>query len=122
MTFGPFVALLVLGEYTAIVIHFAIGYRVLDRFDGFMVKWIAGWIGGWLGSAVFGHWAYNIQSVYILPALLGAFSLTFFGNGWLESFRCRSCHCDTAKSRKAVRDAEGKLTSSFVSFFTRRMG
>lgn len=85
MTFGPFVALLVLGEYTAIVIHFAIGYRVLDRFDGFMVKWIAGWIGGWLGSAVFGHWAYNIQSVYILPALLGAFSLTFLATAGLKA-------------------------------------
>ena len=85
MTFGPFVALLVLGEYAAIVIHFAIGYRVLDKFDGFMVKWIAGWIGGWLGSAVFGHWAYNIENVYIVPALLGAFSLAFLATASMKA-------------------------------------
>jgi uncharacterized membrane protein YeaQ/YmgE (transglycosylase-associated protein family) len=77
MAFGPFVALLVLGVIAAIVIHLAIGYRVLAGFDGFMVKWIAGWIGGWLGSPVYGHWGYNIQNVYIIPALLGAFSLAF---------------------------------------------
>ena len=85
MAFGPFVALLVLGEYAAIVIHFAIGYRVLDKFDGFMVKWIAGWIGGWLGSAAFGHWAYNIQNVYIVPALLGAFSLAFLATASMKA-------------------------------------
>jgi uncharacterized membrane protein YeaQ/YmgE (transglycosylase-associated protein family) len=77
MAFGPFVGLLVLGAIAAIVIHYAIGYRVLARFDGFMVKWIAGWIGGWLGSAVYGHWGYNIENVYIIPALLGAFTLAF---------------------------------------------
>lgn len=77
MAFEPFVALLVLGAIAAIVIHLAIGYRALVRFDGFMLKWIAGWIGGWLGSAVFGHWGYDIQGVYLVPALLGAFSLAF---------------------------------------------
>jgi len=77
MAFGPFVALLVLGVIAAVVIHLAIGYRMLVGFDGFMVKWIAGWIGGWLGSSVYGHWGYNIGSVYLIPALLGAFSLAF---------------------------------------------
>ena len=57
--------------------HFAIAYRVLAGFDGFMAKRIAGWIGGWLGLAVYGHWGYNIQHVYIIPALLGSSSLAF---------------------------------------------
>lgn len=77
MGFAPFLSLLILGLIAAVVLHLAIGYRMLSRFDGFMVKWIAGWIGGWLGSAVYGHWGYNIQSVYVIPALLGAFTLAF---------------------------------------------
>lgn len=85
MAFGPFVALLVLGAIAAIVIHFAIGYRVLSKFDGFMVKWIAGWIGGWLGSPVYGHWGYNIQNVYIIPALVGAFSLAFLATASVKA-------------------------------------
>jgi len=52
---------------------------MLGRFDGFMVKWIAGWIGAWLGSTVFGHWSlgFNVGNVYIIPALLGGFALAF---------------------------------------------
>ena len=66
--------------------HFAIGYRVLAGFDGFMAKWIAGWIGGWLGSAVYGHWGYNIQYVYIIIlALLGSFSLAFLATASLKA-------------------------------------
>jgi len=44
-----------------------------------MVKWIAGWIGAWLGSPVFGHWGlgFNVENVYIIPALLGGFALAF---------------------------------------------
>lgn len=85
MAFGPFVTLLVLGAIAAIVTHLAIGYRVLSRFDGFMIKWIAGWIGGWLGSPVYGHWGYNIQNVYIIPALLGAFSLAFLATASVKA-------------------------------------
>ena len=85
MAFGPFVALLVLGAIAAIVIHLAIGYRMLRGFDGFMVKWIAGWIGGWLVSPVYGHWGYNIQNVYIIPALIGAFSLAFLATASVKA-------------------------------------
>ena len=31
-----------------------------------------GWVGGWLGSPVLGHWLWKIQSVYLVPAILGA--------------------------------------------------
>jgi uncharacterized membrane protein YeaQ/YmgE (transglycosylase-associated protein family) len=81
MGFASFVSLLVLGFIAAIIMHFAIRYRMVAGFDGFIAKWIAGWIGAWLGTPVLGHWWFSIQSVYIVPALVGAFvgafSLTF---------------------------------------------
>jgi uncharacterized membrane protein YeaQ/YmgE (transglycosylase-associated protein family) len=79
MSFGPFVALLIISFIAAFVLHVLVKYRMLSRFDGFMVKWIAGWIGAWLGSPVFGHWGlgFNVGNVYIIPALLGGFALAF---------------------------------------------
>jgi uncharacterized membrane protein YeaQ/YmgE (transglycosylase-associated protein family) len=73
MSFGPFVALLILGFIAAIIMHAAIRYRVVTGADGFVAKWIAGWIGAWLGSPVLGHWWFHIQNVYVIPALVGAF-------------------------------------------------
>jgi uncharacterized membrane protein YeaQ/YmgE (transglycosylase-associated protein family) len=81
MSFASFVALLVLGFIAAIIMHSAIRYRMMAGIDGFFAKWIAGWIGAWLGTPVLGHWWFNIQNVYVIPALVGAFvgvfSLTF---------------------------------------------
>lgn len=81
MSFASFVALLVLGFIAAIVMHFAIQYRMVTGADGFIAKWIAGWIGAWLGTPVLGHWWFTIQNIYVIPALVGAFvgafSLTF---------------------------------------------
>lgn len=81
MSFDSFVTLLILGFIAAIIMHSAIRYRMVAGVDGFFAKWIAGWIGAWLGSPVLGHWWFNIQNVYVIPALIGAFvgafSLTF---------------------------------------------
>jgi len=77
MGFGGFLALLVLGFIAAFVIHFGIRYRMLEGFDGFMAMWIAGWIGGWLGSPVLGHWWVQVQNIYAIPALVGAFAGAF---------------------------------------------
>jgi uncharacterized membrane protein YeaQ/YmgE (transglycosylase-associated protein family) len=73
MDFGAFLTLLILGCIAAIVTHFIIQYRALGIVDGFFVKWIAAWIGAWLGGPVLGHWWFQIQNVYIIPALVGAF-------------------------------------------------
>lgn len=73
MSFGAFVTLLVLGLIAAIVIHSIVRYRMLSGVDGFIAKWIAGWIGGWLGSPVLGHWWFQYQNIYVIPALVGAF-------------------------------------------------
>jgi uncharacterized membrane protein YeaQ/YmgE (transglycosylase-associated protein family) len=77
MSFGAFVTLLILGFIAAIVMHSVIRYRMMEGFDGFMVKWVAGWIGGWLGGPVLGHWWFQIQNIYVIPALLGAFACAF---------------------------------------------
>jgi uncharacterized membrane protein YeaQ/YmgE (transglycosylase-associated protein family) len=73
MKFGAFLTLLILGLIGAIVMHLIIRYRMLKGVDGFFAKWIAGWIGAWLGSPVLGHWWFQIQNIYIIPALVGAF-------------------------------------------------
>ena len=75
MDFRAFLVLLVAGVIAAYVIHYLVRYRVLEGFDGFLVKVIAGWVGAWLGSPLIGHWfeRVKIANVYLIPALLGAF-------------------------------------------------
>jgi uncharacterized membrane protein YeaQ/YmgE (transglycosylase-associated protein family) len=73
MNFGAFLTLLILGFIAAIVMHFIVRYQVLGIVDGFFAKWIAGWIGAWLGGPVLGHWWLQIQNVWVIPALVGAF-------------------------------------------------
>ena len=53
--------------------HAVVRYRALAGVDGFALKWVAGWIGAWLGSPVLGYWWFQVQRIYIIPALLGAF-------------------------------------------------
>ncbi len=75
ISFGAFLVLLVAGVIAAAVIHYPIGYRFLEGFDGFLAKVIAGWTGAWLGSPIFGHWFEQVKflNIYLIPALLGAF-------------------------------------------------
>ena len=79
MAFGSFIVLFVAGLIAAAVLQYVARYRILEGFDGFLGKLIAGWVGAWLGSPVFGHWFahFELASVYIIPALLGAFTVTF---------------------------------------------
>jgi len=51
---------------------YVVRYRMLEGPDGLVAAWIAGWIGGWLGGPVLGHWWFQIQNIYILPAFVGA--------------------------------------------------
>jgi uncharacterized membrane protein YeaQ/YmgE (transglycosylase-associated protein family) len=89
MSFGAWLVLLIEGFIAAIVMHLIVRYKVLGGFDGFMMKWIAGWIGAWLGSPVFGHWGANLQSIYLIPGILGAFSgafvMTAFAKLWAQA-------------------------------------
>ena len=73
MSFSAFLTLLFLGLISSLVLHNQARYRILTGLDGFLSKWVGGWIGGWLGSPVFGHWGMHVDSLYVIPALLGAF-------------------------------------------------
>ena len=79
MHFWAFLVLLVAGAIAAAVIHYVARYRVLEGFDGFLGKMMAGWVGAWLGSPIIGHWfeRVKIANIYLIPALLGALSGAF---------------------------------------------
>jgi uncharacterized membrane protein YeaQ/YmgE (transglycosylase-associated protein family) len=79
MGFGAFLVLLVAALIAAAVLHYLLRYRLLEGFDGFLGKLVAGWIGAWLGSPVLGHWfePVKLAGIYLIPALLGAFAGAF---------------------------------------------
>lgn len=79
MSFLAFLILLVAGMIAAFVIHYLFRYRLLEGFDGFLGKSIAGWVGAWIGSPVLGYWFEPVKfaNVYLIPALVGAFAVAF---------------------------------------------
>ena len=93
MSFAAFVTLLILGIVAAVVMHSIIRYRMLEGLDGFVAMWITGWVGGWLGSPVLGHWGFQIQNIYVIPALIGAF---------VGAFSCAALIKATARSTVSV--------------------
>jgi uncharacterized membrane protein YeaQ/YmgE (transglycosylase-associated protein family) len=72
MSFASFLTLLVVSVVVAAVCHWILRYRFLEGIDSFLAKVAVGWVGGWLGSPVLGHWLWKVQSVYLVPAILGA--------------------------------------------------
>jgi uncharacterized membrane protein YeaQ/YmgE (transglycosylase-associated protein family) len=72
MSFGSFLVLLVIGTAMALVYQYLLRYRFLEGVDSLIGKVAMGWLGGWLGSPVLGHWLWDIQGIYIVPAILGA--------------------------------------------------
>jgi len=56
------------------VFYFGLRYRFLEGWDCFLGKIVLSWLGGWLGSPVLGHWLFNVENVYVVPAILGAAS------------------------------------------------
>jgi uncharacterized membrane protein YeaQ/YmgE (transglycosylase-associated protein family) len=79
ISFLAFLVLLVAALISAGVLHYILRYRVLEGFDGFLGKFLAGWLGAWLGSPVLGHWfePLKLAGIYLIPALLGAFAGSF---------------------------------------------
>jgi uncharacterized membrane protein YeaQ/YmgE (transglycosylase-associated protein family) len=74
MNFLSFLVLTLIGAVAAIAYHDVFRYRFLEGTDARLGKLIVGWFGAWLGSPVFGNWSWKVESVYIVPALLGAFA------------------------------------------------
>src|SRR5215831_11885650 len=79
MSFISFMELLVISVVVALVLHYLVRYRTVERFDGFLGKVIIGWLGAWLGSPVIGHWPANVTfaDIYPIPAFLGSIALVF---------------------------------------------
>jgi uncharacterized membrane protein YeaQ/YmgE (transglycosylase-associated protein family) len=72
MSLVSFAVLLIIGAVIAVVYHSIARYRFLEGNDALFGKLIMGWFGAWLGSPVIGHWLWKIESVYVVPAILGA--------------------------------------------------
>jgi uncharacterized membrane protein YeaQ/YmgE (transglycosylase-associated protein family) len=70
--FASFLTPLVVSVVVAVGYHSVWRYRFLDGIGACLATVGLGWIGGWLGSPVLGHWWWKIESVYTVPAILGA--------------------------------------------------
>ena len=77
MGLPEFLTVTVLGLASAFVLHTLVRYRILNGADGFVCQWIFGLLGGWFGPRVFGHWGLPVGSLYLIPAVLGAFTGAF---------------------------------------------
>lgn len=71
MNFTSFLMLLIVSVVVPAIYHWILRYRFLEGIDSFLANMAVGWVGGWLGSPVLGHWLWKIQSIYLVPAILG---------------------------------------------------
>lgn len=77
MDFVSFLILLVISIVVSAILHFWLQYYVTAGMWSYCSKVVVGWVGAWLGSPVLGYWwpGLNYQSVYYIPAILGAMAL-----------------------------------------------
>jgi len=90
MNFVSFLILLAISVVVSYVMHYGLKYYVVPGSASFLSKVIIGWIGAWLGSPVFGHWLFNYQEVYIIPAILGSLALLVFMVDLTKSLKASS--------------------------------
>lgn len=81
MSFPSFLVLVVVSAIAAAIVHWGIGYRLFDAWDGYVGQWIVAWVGAWLGPAVLGHWfdGAMVAGIYVIPAFLGGVAGAFAG-------------------------------------------
>ena len=72
MGFAPFLTLTAIAAVVAAAYHWGLHYRAAQGFDAVFGSMLVGWVGAWLGSPVLGHWLWSYQTIYIVPAVLGA--------------------------------------------------
>lgn len=72
MGFTSFIVLLVISAVVAVILLAV----KKEGFGGmnFLGLLVIGWLGAWLGSPVLGNWGIEFESIYIIPAILGAFA------------------------------------------------
>lgn len=72
MSLLSFLVLTLIGAVVAVAYDYVIRDRFLVGNDVLFGKLIIGWVGAWIGSPVLGHWLWQVENVYVVPALLGA--------------------------------------------------
>jgi uncharacterized membrane protein YeaQ/YmgE (transglycosylase-associated protein family) len=72
MSLLSFLVISLIGAVVAVAYHYVIRYRFLEGNDALFGKLIVGWFGAWIGSPVLGHWLWKVETVYVVPAILGA--------------------------------------------------
>jgi uncharacterized membrane protein YeaQ/YmgE (transglycosylase-associated protein family) len=77
MDFISFLILLIISLVVSAILHYGLSYYATPGHWSYLSKVAVGWIGAWLGSPVFGYWphrwsALHYETVYIVPAILGA--------------------------------------------------
>ncbi len=86
-----FIILLVISVIVSAVLHYGFKFtsRTAPDHWAFVTKIIVGYYGAWWGTAIYGEWwePLNYQSVYYIPAILGAFSTVVFGVAFFMALR-----------------------------------
>jgi uncharacterized membrane protein YeaQ/YmgE (transglycosylase-associated protein family) len=95
MSLISFVVLLVIAIVVAVVFHYILRYRFLEGLDACLGKVALGWLGGWLGSPVLGYWGFKLDSIYVIPALLGAATAALLSVLWWKA-RAKACRGGSA--------------------------
>lgn len=72
MSLLSFLILTLIAAAVTVTYHYVLRYQFLEGNEAVFGKLIVGWIGAWIGSPVLGHWLWKVESVYIVPAILGA--------------------------------------------------
>ncbi|MCH7478695.1 MAG: hypothetical protein IIA14_11435 [SAR324 cluster bacterium] len=89
--FISFVILLVISVIVSAILHYGFKYTsgAVPNHWAFVTKIIVGYFGAWWGTTVYGQWweGLNYQSVYYIPAILGAFSAVAFGVAFFMALR-----------------------------------
>lgn len=80
MRFLSFLILLAISVAVSAALHYGFKYRATEGYLSFTSKVVVGWVGAWLGTPVLGAWPRGIpflrfESIFILPAILGALGL-----------------------------------------------
>ncbi|MGA2436260.1 MAG: hypothetical protein ABSG25_13370 [Bryobacteraceae bacterium] len=85
MSLISFLILLAIAVGVAVVFHYVLRYRYLDGIDSFLAKIAVAWLGGRLGPPLLGHWLFKIDSVYLIPAIIGAVAAVFLNVVFLKA-------------------------------------
>ena len=98
ISFLSFLVLLGISVIVVAVFHYALRYRFLEGIDAVYAKVVFAWIGAWLGSPVLGHWFYKVETVYLVPAFIGAITaLVLNGVAWRAWAKVLSAQPTTGK-------------------------